>query len=98
MVADGFLSRWHNEDDSNDLVQMMYGSTHVPPVEIVQTILDNSGRLILLHQNMLNQQWVTDNLDLQIHILMVSPIPSLPIVSIDELCIGVSVVDWSHTL
>ena len=49
---------------------MMYGSSHVPTVKIVQSTLDNSGRLILLHRNMINQQWVTDDLDPQMHILM----------------------------
>ena len=51
---------------------MLYGSSHTPLIKVIQSILNNAGRIIRVHPKLLIEQWAKDELDPQMHMLMES--------------------------
>ena len=63
LVIDGFTATWKTDDDPNNYGRKLVGPDYCYPVEHVETILDNAGRLYLTHPMMLKEEWVKDDLD-----------------------------------
>ena len=63
MVADAFVAKWKKDDNPDDFGQNMYGSDNIQSIEIIQTILGNAGRLVIVHPTMLNEECVKNELD-----------------------------------
>ena len=63
LVIDGFTATWKTDDDPNNYGRKLVGPDYCYPVEHVETILDNAGRLFLTHPMMFKEEWVKDDLD-----------------------------------
>ena len=63
MVVGAFVSMWRKDDNPDGFGQKMYGSDNAPRVKVIESILDNTGRLIILHPTMLREQWAENELD-----------------------------------
>ena len=72
MIADAYVTQYHKGEAPNVHNQMLCGSTHVPQVEIIQDMLNNTGILVLMHPDTLKYQWDKYELDPQMHMLMES--------------------------
>ena len=72
MVVDAFVARWKKDDNPDDFGQKMYGSDNIQSIEIIQTILGNAGRLIIVHPTMLKEEYVKDESDEVMKTLMES--------------------------
>ena len=70
MVVGAFVSMWRKDDDPDDFGQKMYGSDNAPRVKVIESILNNAGRLIIFRPTMLREKWAENELDKVMKTLM----------------------------
>ena len=63
LLIDGFTATWKTDDNPNNYGRKLVGPDYCYPVEHVETILNNDGRLYLTHPLLLKEEWAKDDLD-----------------------------------
>ena len=63
IVVEGFTATWKTDDDPNNYGRKLVGPDYCYPVEFVETILENTGRLYLSHPLLLKEEWALDGPD-----------------------------------
>ena len=63
LAIEGFTVTWKTDDDPNNYGRKLVGPDYCYPVEYVETILKNAGRLYLSHPLLLKEEWAKDDID-----------------------------------